>query len=1309
MSSVEASVARLFGTSSGWGLYETQSSARERWLQPRHALSWYLPLAGRLEWREQARAAELVFLNGTRTRARVDDSLTVGRIIAQLGGRLGLSASAVGEYGLKFGGQLSAGLDDKDVLTSGWLDPRLTLQDHGVTAATKLELRWLKRFFVADHSISLADEVDMHYSFLECKNSFLTDALDTTGSSVDAIAQCVACLLHVDHGRYDRKKHTQQWYSGKKYVPELWTDSVSFSVAAMAWKALAEDLAPKKAFIDMCRKFPGFASTFFDAVVSDTKSDVQVAVSKDKVVLYHPWTSRGGGSKSQRRLSRMALALSPRGGGGGGGGGSEESSSESLASPQASGKATLSKSSAALLRRTSSATMNNETDDAASAASAAVASESPASPNMSNSSDGKSPRKLLTRTFTLRRDRKPPNSTGGASPEPSDRSAVKSGRFKSFGGFRDLNLLKRSATKQDVHQQEPQSGGLTSSSPQLPTASLSSSSSAGAAGDDDDQDVTATQTMVMDEATLASLAVEGDDFSSGAREGRKEIRSIALEDIQRWSIRGRQVALELDSKSTWNGVGGAETLSLVFVSVEAARDFSELLRGYCWFRLEDQSPAALARGVTERSSVDSSSGISRMGVFALRSPAIQLVGEMHSRFVSIWNRSTFPKVTESFRDVKMLQETAAMVLAAPTSSGASLVPRMNQSIANLLSLIPSECSMVCEALESLQLALGCAFPVSELDDEQSPSAVLDCVRGRIFELVVALAALAEGLRFGKLVADVDRFVDHLLTVLEEAVKRPGSLEAHLKLSQRVVVLAPELLERISAARKTAGDSVVSEAVRSCAVFCRDALSNALDVCTPINETISGAEDCKFDVLIKSLWDIESSLRALKDPLVTSKACIDVINACGPLVRSPQADVSVDLLMPDVLKALGNVALCTESAQFARRAGLVSSSSTSSAASPAVASRNRCLLLMVADLVPILVEFLSDSQLRQCYSKNAPSLVMATHCVRLRAMLQQLFSFVVAGSLWEKSRPTVAHVQAAVARLISIEPQPASESNKEWEESWKVQMVDLSQQLKSFKNSVRAVAHPNQVSLTVIEGWTASLVDVVDKVRRLILPFFVVDAPTAFSAASTNIVRAVQMLGGQFVKLVDCVGKSDWNSDALSDLANRQLKIARDVDACLTALNSNNPALAGMRQGAGWSGGGGDAGSGWMRRGEISTQGAALKLKLTNKKKTSENSAGGGGNVSASPSSFASSPSANKFLTASRKKVDTSSLTSAASAVAPSVAPSPSVIIASSASSSADTSPVASVTMSSSSAAGGSSSRLPKARRISGEDWKDEEQ
>ncbi len=59
ISSLAATLSKCFDTPSdeGWGLYETAGKGglqTERWLDPRFALSWYLPV-GTLEWKEKVK------------------------------------------------------------------------------------------------------------------------------------------------------------------------------------------------------------------------------------------------------------------------------------------------------------------------------------------------------------------------------------------------------------------------------------------------------------------------------------------------------------------------------------------------------------------------------------------------------------------------------------------------------------------------------------------------------------------------------------------------------------------------------------------------------------------------------------------------------------------------------------------------------------------------------------------------------------------------------------------------------------------------------------------------------------------------------------------------------------------------------------------------------------------------------------------------------------------------------------------------------------------------------------------------------
>ncbi len=1150
VASLEASLAKLFDTPTGWGLYEaatSQGKATERWLDGRHTLSWLLPIAGALEWRERSRVAELVFLNGTRTRVRVDESVSVGRIVHMIGNKLGLPPNAVGEYGVRFGGQLSAGLGEKDVLTSGWLDPRLTLQEQGVTSATKLELRWLKRFFVADHTVSSTDEVTMHYCFLECKNAFLSDVLDTTAQTANDVAKCVACLLHVDHGKYDKKKHTQQWYAGKKYVPESWCDVVSFGVAATAWKQLGDDLAPKKTFIDKCRKFPGFASTFFEGVVLDGRQDAQVAVSQEKVVLYHPW-SVAARLKNQRRLSRSALALSPRGGSG-------EEGEPIRPTP-------LNRSGTLTGRRGSIMRHEEDADDDS------LRSSSIGAPSPSSGGEGKSPRGLLSRTFA-RRDKKgsSPNLLTAFDKEEKGGGggATKSGRFKSFAGLRDLTLLKRSGSKMDDQSSESPASSATPSPPPQPT---------GGATPEEEGTSAVPAVTERGESELAPEAVEDILASMSSREGRKEIRSIALEDIQKWGVRGALVVLEM---------APTDTVELTFPGVDAAKDFSDLLRGYCLFRLEEESPAIVAGNVAEKRSYPLIGDL-----FALRPFSVQLVAELHARLDSMANLLKQP---DAKKELESLGTIVRAIFSGSVATGNTLSSKALQLLQRISDMREQQLGLK-RAVEALSLALGCAF-VQDADNEYKPCLVLDSAKGHAFAALTMFAALSNGLRSecnDAAATAMDILVDGLLASLDEAVKRPLSVEAHYKMAQTAMTLAPQFVLGIK--------NGSSEAVRALATYCRDALSELLAAGAPIMDATFNGSD---DAAIKSLWEAEASVRSLSG-VPASAAVMAVASVCARLAKQNDWESA----HPCVDAVVASLAVVCSSAT---RGGNAKSRATCS---------------LVAEVVALVIEFVGNAFLR-----SQTSLAMKLSQVRLEEAVERLVRHVLAGSVWEASRASIAKLESEMASLASVE-NLSPPDQKEWEESWKLQTNDLSGQLKAFKANMRGVAQSSQVTGALVESWTTSLCDVVKQVRLLIAPFFSADSSAVYMSSSTAIVRAVQLMGADFVRLVNQAALHP--EEKLGDL---QSSLATDIDGCLSALNSNNPSLVGVR---------GDAGrGGWTRRGEISTQGAALKLKL-HKKKTA-------------------ATSDNKFLAGRKKQESSSSLESVPVAsvapATPATAPGPS--------------------------------------------------
>ena len=114
-------------------------------------------------------------------------------------------------------------------------------------------------------------------------------------------------------------------------------------------------------------------------------------------------------------------------------------------------------------------------------------------------------------------------------------------------------------------------------------------------------------------------------------------------------------------------------------------------------------------------------------------------------------------------------------------------------------------------------------------------------------------------------------------------------------------------------------------------------------------------------------------------------------------------------------------------------------------------------------------------------------------------------------------------------------------------------------------------------------------------------------------------------------LFDSVGRAAWMELSVEEFEELVAAGTEAVDSCITALNYNNPQLAGIRQGGWATTTGKEAGSksksGWQRRGEISQQGAELKMKLTRKKTTVKGVRGGkdaNSPVSGSPQAASSS-------------------------------------------------------------------------------------
>ena len=965
------------------------------WLCGRKSLDWYLPISGTLEWKDKTRVAEIVVLNGSSIRVKIDDSQKVGRVIQTVGNKLGILSSGIWEYGLKFAGKLNAGLTDKDLLSSGWLETQKTLQEHGVTCSTKLELRWLKRWFVYDHIASSADEVGRNYTFLEVRNAFLKDVLDTNAASTGDVAKCIACLLFVDNGKFDKKKHTGQWFQGKRYVPESWSDIVNFSLISSTWKAFPEDAAPKRLFIEICRRFPGFGCTFFQGVSTTSREEKDklncqnavVSLNKDGVTIYKhavSTTVRGGASgaavKNEKRLSRSALSLSPRGH-------DEELSDPNLRNVKtgtlgragSSGFMSMRRSSkkraeeAALddsgdinnINTSNNNNNNNNSNNSNNASNVNTGSSSPTSSmHTPTSPEGgaKSPRGgAFSRSFTMFNKKGSTGTLKGPSSSSAEKRGSiigtgnetppdlkKSGRFKSFASINILRKSPRGESMSSMHSPEAVADAERASSLY--------NSSGGSVGNLNEM-----------KGSPDSRPMESRESSFQKEQMvRQALKYIKLEEIRSWGICGTKLVLDLVT------VDSSDVIHLEMKSTEDALDFAEVIRGYCNFRMEEE--------ISWHSyQVERTTGADMFGdTLSLRAIPVQLIGEIHARVRYCCNRVCDGGIGKNNAEALQTEMSALQgaIRVLSMSGNTSFAPRVTQSIQLIGALCediqpndPSLMPLLRSSLESLSSCLACGFPETDESDEQmAVCSTLESLRSHAFVTALMFAALSNALHNLGIDSNyVDSLNDALIVHLEETVKRPVSVECHLKLARKCQMLSPDLADCCRIAKKKGRElQNASSATLTCfACYARDALSELIEITGRVDEVMVGGQHASVvDTLIKQLWDAESSLRNIQtlyqasaaSESTFSKAVISLIKDIAMIISEDRYDLmasKVEHLVQTVSTvALTNRAVVPSKSKGGKHLNKRSQSS---------------IYYALADVLSILISYVSDAYHRKTYA------------------------------------------------------------------------------------------------------------------------------------------------------------------------------------------------------------------------------------------------------------------------------------------------------------------------------------------------------
>lgn len=713
----------------------------------------------------------------------------------------------------------------------------------------------------------------------------------------------------------------------------------------------------------------------------------------------------------------------------------------------------------------------------------------------------------LKRTFTLR-SRKASSPNLGASPSRSGSSAdisrpaaARSDTLSRSGRFKGLGLLKRSGTLRDSEL-------VADSDPAISDAAAAASTAADASSDSS-----------VAEGPDAELSLEHSDLQIDKAQ-RHVLRSFDLADLRRWSVWGPHVVL--DAEGAWSA------LRLTLPSPEAASDLSDLLLGYCSFRIEEAPAQHLQHSLAEASAHVQAPATAAAALelvtealerLALRAPAVPV-----ARARMLATRASTPKEWAEF--VAANQDA----LASPAASA---------------------------ALASLKLAVQCAFPEVEVDEEQAANPVLELLRARVLAVVRLFAAFANGMlatqsKLDKVVDALEPRVDELLAPLEEAHRRPHALDTHTKLVRVAQRVAPSLAKVATQMPKL----INRIELQLLAAYARDAMLSLLAM-------VPEAEDACASVgaVDRVLWDAAAALRA-SSASAPWPAVLDAVNACMRIVRhcgcEPWASTALrlDALQPLLLKLI--------SAPLRPAASNSQTNATSTSALGAA-------VLQLLTLVRTVHRMSSGSGL-------LGEGVLAWDVVLGRSdVLSQLVRLRAASPTLQLCGLERVLAQLS-ANYVDAEPCADEALVRQWAEEWKEHMATAAPLLKALKSDVRAADPSLRAGLATLEQLGGALVD-------LTRPFY----GHGMAAAGINIVRTYQLLCAQVLKLA-CADE---------DARPRRLaKAVREVDALVSVLNFHNPALLQSRARPVMGDIG--VGGGWQRRGELSNKGAALKQVLTQK-------------------------------------------------------------------------------------------------------------
>eukprot|EP01114_Cavostelium_apophysatum_P007404 TRINITY_DN194_c0_g1_i3.p1 TRINITY_DN194_c0_g1~~TRINITY_DN194_c0_g1_i3.p1 ORF type:complete len:2578 (-),score=946.84 TRINITY_DN194_c0_g1_i3:69-7802(-) len=233
------------------GLFQPAVVGRNgaRWLKMDRTLQYYdLQPNDEIEYKKKHRPIKIKLQDETIKTILVDDTLSVGDIVAVIGEKM--SISNADEFSLKVEGK-----------EEEWLNTTLSLQEQGVGEDAMLLLR--KKYFVTDGTVSIEDPVSLHLVFVESRDNILKGQYPCTQEEALMFA---ALQCQIQLGNYDPQNPKK--FNAINFLPPQFVKNVK-KLEPMIIKEYRKLVGMQEAnakyrYVQVCRSLKTYGITFYN-------------------------------------------------------------------------------------------------------------------------------------------------------------------------------------------------------------------------------------------------------------------------------------------------------------------------------------------------------------------------------------------------------------------------------------------------------------------------------------------------------------------------------------------------------------------------------------------------------------------------------------------------------------------------------------------------------------------------------------------------------------------------------------------------------------------------------------------------------------------------------------------------------------------------------------------------------------------------------------------------------------------------------------------------------------------------------------